>query len=201
MTEGDLESVTFSYRRGTDVDPDYTMIVMTTLTLKVTTDLMYPSWSGRDMGTVPMVNQDSFMINNRYPGTRGVIPWGIRDRNKTRPHFYKSCRYHFSRFRSSSIFFVKISISHDSLPNNSCFERFLKDPKGCKPEMVQGTHKFISDVIGGSEQNTINVVVFICLFNQFIKNPWKIMSFRGWQIHPPRVNSLSPPVDYSTGFD
>ena len=43
MTEVDLESVTFSYRRGTDVDPDYTMIVMTTLTLKVTTDLMYPS--------------------------------------------------------------------------------------------------------------------------------------------------------------
>ena len=38
-----MESVTSSCRGGTDVDPDYTMIVMTTLTPKVTADLMYPS--------------------------------------------------------------------------------------------------------------------------------------------------------------
>ena len=63
-----------------------------------------------------------------------------------------------------------MSCSPDSLPNSSCFELFLKDPKGCKPEVVQGSHKFISDVISGSEKSPTNAV-FIGLFNQFTKKP------------------------------
>ena len=75
------------------------------------------------------------------------------------------------------IFCVKMNISPDSLPNSSCFELFLKDPKGVKPEVVQGAHKFISDVIDGSEQSPKNSA-FIGLFNQFTKNPVKDYIFQ-----------------------
>ena len=37
-----------------------------------------------------------------------------------------------------------------------------------KPEVVHGAHRFLSDVIRGAEQSTINSV-FIELFNQFTK--------------------------------
>ena len=52
---------------------------------------------------------------------------------------------HRSNFRE------KMSKSPDSLPNVSCFDLFLKDPKGCKIEVIQGAHKFMIHIIKGTE--------------------------------------------------
>ena len=64
-----------------------------------------------------------------------------------------------------------MDISPESLPNLSCFDMFVKNP-GSKPEVVQGVHKFLLDVIVGKEQGQTNSV-FIGLFNQFTKVPVK----------------------------
>ena len=69
------------------------------------------------------------------------------------------------------------SSSPDSLPNSSCFELFVKNPKGCKPDLIQGAHKFMLNVIEGSEPSPTNKV-FIGLFNQFTKKPIKDYVFK-----------------------
>ena len=66
--------------------------------------------------------------------------------------------------------------SPDSLPNVSCFDLFVKDPKGSKAEVIQGAHKFMTHVIKGSEQSPKNSV-FIGLFNQITKVPIKSYVF------------------------
>ena len=72
-----------------------------------------------------------------------------------------------------------MSKSPDSLPNVSCFDLFLKNPKGCKIEVIQGAHKFMTHVIQGSEQSSKNFI-FIDLFNQFTKiTIKKYVNFRG----------------------
>ena len=71
-----------------------------------------------------------------------------------------------------SNFHEKMSKSPDSLPNVSCFDLFLKNPKGCKIEVIQGAHKFMTHVIKGTEQSPKNST-FIGLFNQFTKVPVK----------------------------
>ena len=65
-----------------------------------------------------------------------------------------------------------MEISPDSLPNSSCFELFVRDPKGSKTEVIQGSHKFLCDVIEGTEPSPKNSV-FIDLFNQFTPVPIK----------------------------
>ena len=65
-----------------------------------------------------------------------------------------------------------MSKSPDSLPNVSCFDLFLKNPKGCKIEVIQGAHKFMTHVIKGTETSPKNFT-FIGLFNQFTKVPVK----------------------------
>ena len=67
--------------------------------------------------------------------------------------------------------------SPDSLPNSSCFDLFLRNPKGSKTELVQGAHKFLSDVIAGKEKGPVNPV-FIELFNEFAKTPVKNYVYR-----------------------
>ena len=155
------------------MDPDHTMNVMTTVSHNPSHDgrsepietWIFSSW----------VTMSRFMVNNRLP--RGVTPWGTRDRKRTWPHFSKSRRCRFSRLWSPPNFLLKMNFSPESLPNCSCFELFLKNPKGCKPEVVQGSHKFISDVIKGSERSPTNSV-FIGLFNQFTKDPVKDYVFQ-----------------------
>ena len=70
-----------------------------------------------------------------------------------------------------------MSKSPDSLPNVSCFDLFLKNPKGCKIGVIQGAHKFMTHVIQGSEQSPKNFI-FIGLFNQFAKVPIKEYIFQ-----------------------
>ena len=70
-----------------------------------------------------------------------------------------------------------MDISPDSLPNISCFDKFVRNPKGCKPEVIQGSHSFISDVIKGSETSPKNSV-FIGLFNHLTKTPVKDYIFK-----------------------
>ena len=70
-----------------------------------------------------------------------------------------------------------MTTSPDSLPNVSCFDLFLKDPKGCKPEIYQGVHSFITEVIDGRESSPKNSI-FIGLFNQFTKTPVKTYVFQ-----------------------
>ena len=60
--------------------------------------------------------------------------------------------------------------SPDSLPNVSCFDLFIKNPKGCKIGIIQGAHKFMTHVINGTETSPKNSI-FIGLFNQFTKVP------------------------------
>jgi len=127
------------------------------------------------MDTVAMVNHVQYY--GKVQGTQGCTPWGTRDKEEAWPHFSKTRRCRFPCLWSPPKFFVKMNFSPDSLPNSSCFELFLKDPKGCKTEVVQGAHKFISDVINGSEQSPKNSV-FIGLFNQFTKNPVKDYIFQ-----------------------
>ena len=74
-------------------------------------------------------------------------------------------------------FFVNNEFSPDSLPNVSCFDLFVKNPKGCKLEVIQGSHKFLSDVIKGSEQSPKNSV-FIGLFNHFTEKKIKDYVFQ-----------------------
>ena len=70
-----------------------------------------------------------------------------------------------------------MDFSPDSLPNVSCFDLFVKNPKGCKLEVIQGSHKFLSDVIKGSEQSPKNSV-FIGLFNHFTEKKIKDYVFQ-----------------------
>ena len=65
----------------------------------------------------------------------------------------------------------------DSLPNISCFDMFVRNPKGCKPNMIQGAHRYLSDVIKKNENGPKNSV-FIGLFNHLIKTPVKDYVFR-----------------------
>ena len=65
----------------------------------------------------------------------------------------------------------------NSLPNVSCFDLFLKNPKGCKLGVIQGAHIFITNGIKGSEQNPKNAV-FINLSSQFTKVPIKPYVFQ-----------------------
>ena len=74
-------------------------------------------------------------------------------------------------------FLLIINFSPDSLPNVSCFDLFMKNPKGCKSGVIQGAHSFITQVIKGSEQSPKNAV-FIDLFNQFTKVPIKPCVFQ-----------------------
>ena len=67
--------------------------------------------------------------------------------------------------------------SPDSLPNISCLEMFLKNPTSSKLEVVQGVHKYLSDVIKGTEQSSTNSD-FIDLFTQFTKAPFKDYVYR-----------------------
>ena len=48
----------------------------------------------------------------------------------------------------------------------------MRDPKGCKTEVIQGSHKFLCDVIEGSEPSPKNSI-FIGLFNKFTPVPIK----------------------------
>ena len=65
----------------------------------------------------------------------------------------------------------------DSLPNISCFDMFVRDPKGCNPNMIQGAHRYLSDVIKKNENGPKNSV-FIGLFSHFTKTPVKDYVFR-----------------------
>ena len=65
-----------------------------------------------------------------------------------------------------------MSLSPDSLPNCSCFDIFVRDPKNCKHEIVIGAHKFLSEVIAGKEKSPVNSV-FIGLFGKFTKTEVK----------------------------
>jgi len=70
-----------------------------------------------------------------------------------------------------------MNISPDSPSNGSCFETFVKNPKDCKPEIIQGSHKFLLEVIKGNEPSPNNAV-FIGLFNHFTKTPIKDYVFK-----------------------
>ena len=70
-----------------------------------------------------------------------------------------------------------MSKSPDSLPNVSCFDLFIKNPKGCKIGIIQGAHKYMTHVINGTEQSPKNSI-FIGLFNQFTKIPIKEYIFQ-----------------------
>ena len=75
-------------------------------------------------------------------------------------------------------FLLIMDFSPDSLPNVSCFDLFVKNPKGCKLSVIQGAHSFITHVvIKGTEQSPKNSV-FIDLFNQFTKVPIKSYVFQ-----------------------
>ena len=74
-------------------------------------------------------------------------------------------------------FFDIMDNSPDSLPNVSCFDLFVKDPKVCKLGVIQGTHSFITHVIKGIEQSSKNST-FIDLLNQFTKVPIKTHVFQ-----------------------
>ena len=51
-----------------------------------------------------------------------------------------------------------MSVSSDSLPNCSCFDIFVRDPKNTKHEIVLGVHRFLSEVIEGKEKSPVNSV-------------------------------------------
>ena len=63
-----------------------------------------------------------------------------------------------------------MSVSSDSLPNCSCFDIFVRDPKNTKHEIVLGAHRFLSEVIEGKEKSPVNSV-FVGLFENFTKTP------------------------------
>ena len=65
-----------------------------------------------------------------------------------------------------------MSVSSDSLPNCSCFDIFVRDPKNTKHEIVLGAHRFLSEVIEGKEKSPVNSV-FVGLFENFTKTPVK----------------------------
>ena len=60
----------------------------------------------------------------------------------------------------------------DSIPSISYWDIFIRNPKGCSDKVVQGAHKFLSDVINGTEQSPTNSV-FMNLFDQFTTTPVK----------------------------
>ena len=59
-----------------------------------------------------------------------------------------------------------------SLPSVTFWDIFIRNPKGSSNKVVQGAHRFLSDVIKGTEQSPINSV-FINLFDQFTTTPVK----------------------------
>lgn len=72
------------------------------------------------------------------------------------------------------LFFVTMNVGNlpDSLPNVSCFDIFVRNPKNCETPVIQGSHKFMMDVIKGGEQSPTNSV-FMGLFGHFTKEPLK----------------------------
>ena len=118
----------------------------------------------------------SFMINNEEP--QGCHPPGDQRWSRNLASLlYLPVFSLLSSLVITSIMSKKIDFSPDSLPNISCFDLFVRDPKGCKPEMIQGAHSYLSDVMKGRENGPKNSV-FIGLFNRFTKTPVKDYVFR-----------------------
>ena len=65
----------------------------------------------------------------------------------------------------------------DSLPNSSCFDLFLKSPKHCDVRVLQGAHKFLSDVILGREESP-TCATLTGLFNKFSETNIKDYVFK-----------------------
>ena len=129
----------------------------------------------RHMEIIAMVSHKQICDNPRVPS--GVTPGGARSKRRGGLRTQFSVVVASLSFGHHLKFFVIMNNSPDSLPNVSCFDLFVKNPKGCKLEVIQGSHKFLSDVINGSEQSPINSV-FIGLFNQFTKVPIKDYVFQ-----------------------
>ena len=134
-----------------------------------------PTVMSRRVENVPVVSQGRRVINNIHP--RVSPPGGANTKRKTWPQNSILCRCRSSRPWSPPNFLLIMDFSPDSLPNVSCFDLFVKNPKGCKLEVIQGSHKFLSDVIKGSEQSPKNSV-FIGLFNHFTEKKIKDYVFQ-----------------------
>ena len=107
-------------------------------------------------GRVCIVGCGNLCRGNRQPEV--PTPGGTsNEREREEAHFSVSPKITFLTPGHHPQFFV-MNISPDSLPNVSCFDMFVENTKGSKPEVVQGSHKFLSDVIVGKEQGPTNSV-------------------------------------------
>ena len=117
---------------------------------------------------VPWITKGSNVITTV---TQGVTPPGPRGKKKNVAPLSFFLSTLIVTVLVTKNFLLEMSTS-DSIPSISHWDIFIRNPKGCSDKVVQGAHKFLSDVINGTEQSPTNSV-FMNLFDQFTTTPVK----------------------------